>query len=70
MSRKKNEPDVLTPESFLVQLEMDDPIRVTPNNPLAVTGTPVTYNDVVIAGGDITVAISASVTFDKLTKES
>jgi hypothetical protein len=70
MSRQKKEAEVLTPESYLVQLAADEPIRVTPNNPLAVTGTPVTYNHAVIAGGDITVAIGADVTFSTLTKES
>lgn len=47
-----------------------DPIIVTPESPLTVTSTPVTYDTVIIRGGDINVNGGASVTFNSLTKES
>lgn len=47
-----------------------DPIIVTPQSPLTVTSTPVTYEAVIIRGGDINVNVGANVTFNSLTKES
>lgn len=47
-----------------------DPIIVTPTSPLTVMSTPVTYDTVIIRGGDINVNVGAIVTFNSLTKES
>ncbi len=48
----------------------EETIHVTPDRPLIVNSTPVNYPSVSIEGGDIQVAIQASVTIGTLTKVS
>ena len=59
-----------TEEETFFMVDSTAPIIVTPTNPLAVTSSPVTYDSVSIQGGDISVAIPATVTFNTLTKVS
>jgi len=56
--------------SDVVALDPNDPIHVTPTNPLIINSTPVTYQDVLIEGGDIQVGLQVVANFGKLTKVS
>jgi hypothetical protein len=64
MAKKTNNNDPIA------VLAAGDPIIVTPESPLTVTSTPVTYEAVIIRGGDINVNVGANVTFNSITKES
>ncbi len=54
----------------ILNVDPNEPRNVTPDNPLVINETSVSYGWVRIVGGDIIAKVSTKVTFDKLEKVS
>lgn len=70
MASKRKKRSGVVPRGSVVAVEINEPRIVTPDNPLNITSTPASFDQVFIQGGDINVTIQAEVTFQQLKKVS
>jgi hypothetical protein len=59
---------VSTKKLEIINADPNEPRNVTPENPLVINETVISYGWVRIVGGDIIAKVSTKVTFDKLEK--